>query len=671
MYEYLQDSEFLLKLDRANLREHWCKLTLLSFAEDPIKEIQGIISGGTLSVNGSSAIRRTISLTMIANEETNNLENIDNLISINKKIKVEVGITNPFKSYVKKYGDIIWFPCGTFVISSATMSNATNGCNISINAKDKMVLLDGSVGGMLPSSVSFHQIEVEDDSGKISYEYPTIRQIIREAVFHFGGEDESSIYINDIEDTAKLLIKYKGTSPFYLLKDGQYFYVGDNLPAGTNETSWRKYVSGQDIGYKSTDFTYPGDLTLSAGQSVTNVLDKIVSALGGNYEYYYDVYGRFIFQAKKNYLNTSYTPIQKLNGINYINFFNDSKYAYSFNDSKTIVSISKNPSYDNIKNDYICWGQRKIDSSTSVGIRYHLIIDKKPELNLCLMDMYKLVKDNKIIRYEFVNKGEQPSTLPSDIAQTTEDNENKSGWFLFSSACEYAWADWREELYRKAVINYQDSSYQKNVYDEELLAEWRKLYDPDKWNVLEKDDNDETHKGWNPKVYQDPSSLSYWLDFIDTGTAVGKYSVSEIGRRAKVNNENDISILYQTEVPDVIYVLNSDDNKEAVAIAKENYVSYGQQYCLYTLEQENYFLTSSTSASAFENIRESLYQNLVYNTSISISCIPIYYLEPNCLIKVKDKLSNIDGDYVISQFSLPLAYNGTMSITAQEALTRV
>ena len=69
MYEYLQDSEFLLKLDRANLREHWCRLTLLSFAEEPIKEIQGLISSGSLNVNGNAAIRRTISLTMIANEE--------------------------------------------------------------------------------------------------------------------------------------------------------------------------------------------------------------------------------------------------------------------------------------------------------------------------------------------------------------------------------------------------------------------------------------------------------------------------------------------------------------------------------------------------------------------------------------------------------------------------
>lgn len=667
MYEYLQDSSFLLKLDRANLREHWCKLTLLSFAEEPIKEIQGLISSGTLNIDGNAAIRRTINLSMVANEETNNLENIDNLISINKKIKIEVGLTNPFKSYRKKYGDLIWFPCGVFVISTASMSNSTSGSSISITGKDKMVLLDGSVGGMLPSSVAFHQIEIEDEKGNITYEYPTIRQIIREAVFHFGAENESNIYINDIEETAKLLIKYKGSTPMWLRDDFSYFYIGNN-PPNEDIDSWKKYESGEDIGYKSTPFTYPGDLTLSAGQSVTDVLDKIVTALGGNYEYYYDVFGRFVFQSKKNYLNTYYTPIQKLNGENYINFFNETKYAYSFNDSQIITSISKNPSYDNIKNDYICWGQKKISNSVTIGIRYHVVIDKKPELSLCLMDMYKLLKNGNIVRYEFVDKGNCAPQLPEDITQ----DKDKNGWFLHSSGCDYAWADWREELYRRALINNQDSIYQKKVYDDELLAEWRKLYDPDneEWTALEEDE-DISHKGWNPDVYQNPAILSYWLDFIDSGTEIGKYSISKIGRRTKVNNVETISLLYQNEVPDVIYVLNSDDNIAAVAEARKNYNTYGQQYCLYTSQQENYFLSSSTSSSAFENIRESLYQNLVYNTSVTINCTPIYYLEPNYLVKIKDKLSNIDGDYVISKISLPLAYDGTMSITAQEALNRV
>mgnify|MGYP007065770060 CR=1 FL=1 len=56
-----------------------------------------------------------------------------------------------------------------------------------------------------------------------------------------------------------------------------------------------------------TSFTYPGELVFNAGDTVTSLLDKIVSTLG-NFEYYYDINGRFIFQEIKNYLNTG-SPI--------------------------------------------------------------------------------------------------------------------------------------------------------------------------------------------------------------------------------------------------------------------------------------------------------------------------------------------------------------------------
>lgn len=647
MYEYLQDSDFLLALDREKLRTHWARITVLNFQEEPIREIQGIISAGTLNVNGSAAIRRTISLTMVSTDLTNNIEDIDNLISIDKKIKIDIGLSNPFKKYAD-YGEIIWFPCGVFIISSANVSNSTTGCTININGKDKMTQLDGTVGGTLPASVTFHQIEVEDGTGKISYEYPTIPHIIREAVYHYGNEAESNIIINDLEETAKLLIKYKGTSPLYLAEDYSYFYIGDKAP----QEAMKTYYSGQDIGYKKTDFTYPGELILSAGETVVNLLDKIVTTLGGNYEYYYDIWGRFIFQEKRNYLNTSYTPIVRLKDESYVKDLTDTKFIYSFKDLEAVTAITKNPSFDNIKNDFICWGTRKVSDSVSIGIRYHLVIDNKPILDLCLQDMIPIYsKDtDKLLRYEFGN------------AKYSEETE-KCGTAIPKIDIKYA--DWREELYRRALINkvnsiYDDTSY----YDEELIAEWRKLYDPTNQNWTK----DDEYWGWNPKVYQDPSSLTYWLDFIDSGTEISNYSVQKIGRRTKVNNANDISIVYNNDIPDVVFVLNTDEDR--VAAVKE-YINMGQRYVLYTEQQENYFLSSSSTASAFENVREMLYQNLTYNTSINITCLPIYYLEPNSLIYVQDELSHIQGSFAITQFSLPLAYNDTMSITAQQSFTRV
>jgi hypothetical protein len=106
-------------------------LVLLTFDEKPVKEIQGVVqNGGSISVNGASALRRTISLTMFADVSNNDLTNIDNLISLNKKVKVFTGYKNTISGY-EKYGDIVWFKGGTYVISQASISNSISGSTIS------------------------------------------------------------------------------------------------------------------------------------------------------------------------------------------------------------------------------------------------------------------------------------------------------------------------------------------------------------------------------------------------------------------------------------------------------------------------------------------------------------------------------------------------------------
>jgi len=54
------------------------------------------------------------------------------------------------------------------------------------------------------------------------------------------------------------------------------------------------YESGQDVGYIYTDFVYPDELIGDAGNTVCNILDKIKNTLG-NYEYFYDLDGNFVF----------------------------------------------------------------------------------------------------------------------------------------------------------------------------------------------------------------------------------------------------------------------------------------------------------------------------------------------------------------------------------------
>jgi hypothetical protein len=73
-----------------------------------------------------------------------------------------------------------------------------------------------------------------------------------------------------------------------------YIYYNQN-----NETIKKIYnlvrVQYGDVpGYRISDLVYPGELKSNAGETITSILDKIKNKFT-NFEYYYDIDGRFIF----------------------------------------------------------------------------------------------------------------------------------------------------------------------------------------------------------------------------------------------------------------------------------------------------------------------------------------------------------------------------------------
>lgn len=377
-YPYLNDPDFILKIDTERLQNQFVRIILLDWNENPLQEIQGIATGGSISLNGSSAVRRTCNLNMTVKEVSDGaISDVNNIISINKKIFLEIGIVNKTNQYTNY--PIIWFPQGTFVISSCSIQTSLGGgTSLSAQFKDKMCLLNGECGGTIPACIHFEKYDTLNENGDIVTSYPTIHQIITELVNHWGKEQLGNIIIGDIDNRIKTVKKWTGSIPiyFYETPQGQAIFTTREPQSYT-----QKFEYGDDIGFEYVDFTYPEELVGNAGDNVCTILDKIKTFLG-NYEYFYDVDGLFHFQEIKNYLNNTEAKqkITELNNDSYVIDQTKGKSVYSFTDNFLSTSFSNTPQFNKIKNDFIVWGIRENASQLKVPIRYHLAIDKKPEI---------------------------------------------------------------------------------------------------------------------------------------------------------------------------------------------------------------------------------------------------------------------------------------------------
>ena len=85
-----------------------------------------------------------------------------------------------------------------------------------------MCLLNGQVQGTIPESIILHNKELEDGTLKPVL----VREIIYELVNHYGRESLSNIFINDVPDYGRLLVKYIGTRNMYLEKKLNGDYTG-------------------------------------------------------------------------------------------------------------------------------------------------------------------------------------------------------------------------------------------------------------------------------------------------------------------------------------------------------------------------------------------------------------------------------------------------------------
>lgn len=703
---YLFDKAFLKSLDEEPYREKFVRISVLNFhTEQPIGRLEGKATGGTINLNGNSAMRRALTCSLIVDPEGvflpgyneyqsyNDITNIKNYISMNKKVKVEVGFYNTTNQYTEY--DILWFPLGIYVIKAASISSNNGGVSISLTLNDKAALLNGDMGGVIPAATVFSEAEFFNPDGTKKDEQPVlIKDMIKHLVVNFGGENPNNVIITGVPDTAIKLLKWAGVGTLYLLQvNGELYY---SLEKKEGVRAEKEYAYGDDIGYMNEPFVYPGTLECNAGETVASLLDKLKNTLG-NFEWFYDVEGHFRFQEIKNYLNSSnVTDIINLTEKDYLSYFNLSKSVYTFDNKKIITTISNAPQYGNIKNDYLVWGTTKSVSGIEKPIRYHIAFDTKPRVSdverKCLVYMDEINQQqvmiidnnpnvqevNEITSDTFTDKqtyyickrtSQEKESTPLSHVVVHWDEDLQCYRVLENWECCYLMTThWRTELYFLGLEN-SNLSFANNYYAAELKAEWPKIYNvrAEKQNYTI--DGYNVYKGdyWDKPV----SSYEYWLEFLEGSDGEGspnisQFNVNNIGRRSKVVTDKSVNCLFPFQ-PTTYAIIEVDGD---TAQDRGQAEMKGQNWIQMPSSIFKNCLMKTSQYSAFEKLKELLIIHTQYNESITLNVIPIYYLEPNTRITVYDKETCIYGDYMIKSITLPLTSNGTSTINATRCLEK-
>ena len=680
--KYLQDTSFLKQLSGFHIKEYFVKIIVLNWQEEELQNIEGKVISANINIDGNSIIRRTATLSVYIDDTNNDITSANNLLSINKKVKIQIGFNNVTDKYLEY--SVLWFPLGVYVITGNSISYSDSGLVASIQLKDKMCLLNGECGGTFPASVVFDNYTTIDDNGNQIISRPTIYQIIQELVNHFGGQQLGKIIISDLDTRVKQVVKWIGHVPLYVYKEGEQYQYSLNEQQ-TEQIEWPKKVFeyGQDIGYIYTDFTYPGDLIGDAGNTVTDILEKIKEVLG-NYEYFYDIDGNFIFQQIKNYLNNAQSKyiLDSLNDrklmpdyINkpYLIDINNKTSVFEFKDSNLISSYSNTPHYEAIKNDFIVWGIRTTSEGYEVPLRYHLAIDKKPKVGNKYKVFQYIDESDGLQKWYYPLTFEKKENFPTKgaagvfyynnedkhIYKWGEVTDQQYDYIMIDATLEQIeTTDWRTQLYFQGLVA-NVLGTDSNYYFAQLYNEWPLIYDI-------------RNKQFYDEVIKNPTQINYFLDFIDQPSAgIAELSVNNIGRRTQViNADKNVNCVFQAWIPDLI-LINLGLNEKEVKELKEECQKRGQPF--YQMERVLYDATDigGSRYSAYEEIRQVFHQYTKYNETISLQTLPIYYLQPNTRITIENAESNIYGDYIMDTLSFTLDNSSMLTINATKAPEKI
>ena len=403
------------------------RISFLDMDENLLKVAEGVATNGSINIDGASAVRRTCQLNFISPQ----LKGLDYFEAYKTKFLIERDLGFGFKKMgiylLTGLSSSITTNNFTFTISGKDKMCLLNGehggsfpFSIDVGTKES---LDYNYEPIPQVNYAPGKYYILNEQQQYVLDYApyeelnrkyfmrtitsqkeklTIKEIIKNIVITYGKEQPHNIFIYDLDIQGLELLEYRGSEPLYLYrniqtgkvdkmtidpsKDGLeendfIFYSLSQLKQLNTPTlidnKWNviKIVYGQSIGYRDTDLVYAGDLTANIGENVVSILDKIKTMLG-NYEYFYNEAGHFVFKKRDDYISNQFSEID-IDGLGLEYQLAPPVPSQPIQLNK-VVSINQNPQFAQIKNDFSIWGTRQ-GTSEALPVHARVAIHNKPQ----------------------------------------------------------------------------------------------------------------------------------------------------------------------------------------------------------------------------------------------------------------------------------------------------
>lgn len=253
------------KLVTQNILELRFKMEIYDENNRILDTLEGGIVGGSLSINADSDVRRTFNVDIIPNRQFDIRIKENNLIWINRKVKLYIGINDKLRN------EYIWYPQGVYVFTNTSISYDATTNQVNVSCSDMVVKLNGTKNGQLGQQIiKFPAYEEDEETGEV-------------------------IKYNYIRDQIIITLDQLGRIKDYNIDD-----VGEYKGMPQYNANWEKYreesrVPVKDGTLMETWNATPFDQEFSSGCNIWNILTTFRD-LYPNYEMFFDENGTFICQ---------------------------------------------------------------------------------------------------------------------------------------------------------------------------------------------------------------------------------------------------------------------------------------------------------------------------------------------------------------------------------------